>query len=169
MTQQTREEWQLNKETADAVHSRMSSWRESADGHLVESGQNAIKAAGIANGGAAVAMLALIGNALSNDAASRLNKDLIAYCFAIYIIGLALSAFAAGLAYVVNYCYLLAYDARRLDYEYPYIHDNGWSKAWTRFGACFHVVCALFVVGSYCLFVYGSFSARELLIAALSR
>ena len=148
------------------AHSRAAAWRESLNGHTAESSNQAIKAAGIINGGAAVALLALIGNMVDKDATATISGEVIGFSLIIFVAGIAASAFASGGAYFTNYLYVAASSRRIWDYKHPYVHDTRGSRicAWT--GGLFHVVSVILVLFSYGFFVYGAYVSRDLVTAA---
>jgi hypothetical protein len=155
--------YQLNKEAAELAHARSAAWRESLNGQAAESSHNAIKAAGIINGGAVVALLALVGNIVDKEAATSVSADHIGFAMLVFVAGLAASAFASGFSYFTIYLYVVAGRYRTWDYTHPYVHETRKSKIHTWFGALFHITAVVLVLGSYSLFVYGAYVSKELI------
>lgn len=100
-------------------------------------GQAALKSAILINGGAAVALLAFIGNIWAKgivpEAVSSITSAII--CFSA---GVLAAAFATGTTYLTQYCYSEDHD---------------------RTGVTFHIVTILIVLSSYYLFARGSYES----------
>jgi hypothetical protein len=130
-----REQWEFNRATAELAHERDFARHERLDNYTVESGQNAIKAVGIINGGAAVAFVALMGNIVDSDVLKQIDRELIARCFLIFSGGVVLSAMASGLSYVTHYCHTGQNANQILNFEHPYVHETPKSRRWKIAGA----------------------------------
>lgn len=157
---------QRNREAAELAHSRAAAWIETTNSQTFESGNQALKAAGVVNGGAAVALLALIGNMVDKDATASISGEAIGFALLIFVAGVSASALASGGAYITNYLYVTAGTARTWDYEHPYVHHTRRSKVYEWSGAFFHVLSVLLVLFSYSSFLYGSYVSRDLVIVA---
>jgi hypothetical protein len=153
---------QGNKAAAELTHERASAWQEAQNNHTVESGLNAVKSAGIINGGAIVALLALVGNIIDKDAAASVGAEQIGFTLLVFVAGLAASAFVSGFGYLTNFLYATASYYRTWDYIHPYIHETTKSRVFGGLGSVFHAFAVLLVTASYCLFLYGAYVSRDL-------
>ena len=162
-----REQWEFNRATAELAHERDFARHERLDNYTVESGQNAIKAVGIINGGAAVAFVALMGNIVDSDVLKQIDRELIARCFLIFSGGVVLSAMASGLSYVTHYCHTGQNANQILNFEHPYVHETPKSRRWKIAGGVTHSLAFVAALASIGAFVWGALNAKDLLSAAL--
>lgn len=73
---------------------------------VIESGGSTLRAGMITNGGAAIALLAFLGNTLATGADSvSLDVAQLSCAMLIFFIGTSVAAFAYGLRYITQYCY----------------------------------------------------------------
>ncbi|MBC3457919.1 hypothetical protein [Pseudomonas mosselii] len=111
---------------------------------VIQTGQNALKAFVLLNGGAAVALLAFIGKLAD---ASRSHIPLFALPLTIFVIGAFFSAISSGLTYLT---------------QMLYTENRTWLK---RVGITLHVVTIVLGVASLGMFGYGTHRAYEAFIA----
>jgi hypothetical protein len=133
---------------ADAAHARA---RVEVHTHFnrfaIETGQTAIRASMLTNGGAAVAMLAFVGNAWGKGMAA-LPLLTIAGAMAWFSSGVLATAVTSGLAYLTQRSFLQGFD------QPP---GNNWDKA----GATLNVLAIIVVLVSYVLFGRGVWFAYQ--------
>ncbi|MDD1960083.1 hypothetical protein NP534_08185 [Pseudomonas sp. 39004] len=111
---------------------------------VIQTGQNALRAIVLLNGGAAVALLAFIGKLAD---VSRLNIPLFAAPLTIFVVGAFLSTISSGLTYLT---------------QLLYSEEGKWR---TRAGVSLQIASVLLGLTSLCLFGYGTYRAYEAFIA----
>ncbi len=104
---------------------------------VIATGQTALKSALLINGGAAVALLAFIGNVwvkgTSQAAVNSLTSSIASFSF-----GVLLAAIASGTTYLTQY---------------------GHHHKWGKLAVAFHVITVALVLASYVLFALGTYNA----------
>ncbi len=125
------------------------------------SGAEAIRAATLINGGAAVAMLAFIGHLASIQAKSTVIMDF-AGPLRLFVIGVLLGSVASGVTYLAHTFYLgslirefRSKEARRDDNETLAELKQKASIRWGRVGRSINLVAVLLVAASLFCFAYG--------------
>jgi hypothetical protein len=125
--------------------SNLAKYKADADGKLemfrsvMESAKSALSTSILVNGGASVALLALIGNlAGKSPAISPLVQPGLASAMAAFALGVLLGALATGGTYCSQYLY---------------------QRQWWSVGAVFHTLTASLVVASYVAFAAGIYYA----------
>lgn len=114
---------------------------------VIAYGQAALKSAILINGGAAAGLLAFIGNIWTKDIAPPAVHSL-TIAVILFSAGVLCAALGTGCTYVTQYFY---------------------SEMRQRIAKFFHVVTIVFVIGSYILFGFGSWSAYQAFLKHLSR
>lgn len=106
---------------------------------VLTSAHSALKAIMVINGGAALALLTLIGNMMTKDMDSRillLSRSIELFCY-----GLLAAVIAAGLTYGAQFCFLNALQLK-VRWLYPA-------------GIIVQIVTIIVVITSYILFILG--------------
>lgn len=111
---------------------------------LINLSQNAFKAVTIINGGAAVALLAFLGNIWEKDLDFRV-VSLLASAISNFSIGVLIGALGSGMIYVCNYLYAIDKPSVALK---------------------LHIVTALLAIGAYLCFGAGIYSAYTSFLSA---
>jgi len=106
---------------------------------LINLSQNAFKTIIIINGGAAVALLAFLGNIWAKDPSLEVVIS-IASAISLFSIGVLVGALGSGMVYVCNYLYAI----------------NKSSTA-----TKFHILTAVLAIGAYVCFGLGAYSAHS--------
>jgi hypothetical protein len=124
----------------------------------IQSGNIALKACLILNGGACIALLsfcASIANQARKGDAVRQFFELATHSLKIFAITALFSAVAAGLGYIGNYCASEAVAAKEYGFEYPFVRDTDASARWRcRFDVVLVATVGM-TVASYLLFAWG--------------
>lgn len=111
---------------------------------VIQTGQNALRAIVLLNGGAAVALLAFIGKLAD---VSRLNIPLFAVPLTIFVVGAFLSTISSGLTYLTQLLY------------------SEMGKWRNRTGVFLQIVSIILGLASLCSFGYGTYRAYGAFIA----
>lgn len=154
-----RRQYELDRATAEAAHSRQIAYGNQLTGIAAESGENAIKAGAVINGGAAIALLALLGSVHKDLPTAVLAKQQLADCFLLYSSGVFLSAFASSIAYLTNTFYARSMQSIQMTYDHPYLVDTRASRVFNFLGQGFNYLAMAVVLLSYAAFGYSSWLA----------
>ena len=138
---------------AERAHDNHYAFREQSNGAAIESANVALRAFTLINGGAAVAMLALLG-ALS-DRVTGEQLVLLAIPLSKFASGVAAGALAAGLAYLTNYSATSEAAHTLLTPKYPFIEETKQSKRWARAYTGFILIAIVAAFASLGFFVFG--------------
>ncbi len=151
-----------NLRSARAAHEQHRS--DSADlfKSVLSFADSALKSAAILNGGAALAMMALIGGVVT----SKVSVKPIVDAMTAFGGGLLLATLATGASYVTQYLYQVSHHKFELTWEHPYVVETEASKRESRNGIVWHVLALVLVISSYGAFVVGGFSVRSWALAA---
>ena len=157
------EKWKYeqNRFMAERAHDAEQEFFSKTNAAAITSGNHAIRALIIINGGAAIAMLAFIGQLVSvNDKLAGKFSDLAAplSCFAQ---GAALATLSVMFAYLTNYCIAATSAKKDRHYEHPYIRDTPSSKHWTKAVWLFQFVTIITAAFSLLFFVLGMIEVRD--------
>ncbi|EMF5054508.1 MULTISPECIES: hypothetical protein [Serratia] len=120
---------------------------------VISTGANASKSCMLVNGGAAIALLAFVGNIWSKDTAAAAVTEL-AYGVLFFCFGVLCAAVCTGITYLAQYCY------SNVDIG----NDNDEKSGWKIAGGGFNIVAILSAIASLILFGYGCYSAYEAII-----
>lgn len=142
----------LLREDAKREHDRVLSIAEKKDEATIKSAEGVIRILLLLNGGAAVSLLAFVGNLVSKDRLTAVQ--LIAGSLIRFALGVVSVAVCAGFAYATHYAHVeTAYTLDRT-WEHPYIRESKLSKRWRCIGRLFHIFALLAAIASLILFVY---------------
>lgn len=111
------------------------------------SGQVAMKSAILINGGAAVAMLAFIGHALSSDVC--IDIKILTKSMSFFTIGVFLGAIATGTTYITNILYQFSFRS----YREKKVET---SAKYGKISKIFFILSILLVIPTYILFLKGA-------------
>lgn len=125
----------------------------------IEAGHHALRAILLINGGAAVALLAFIGAIASKEGVSSVAD--LAASIQWFAFGVAATAAAIGMTYLVNHCYALSMRTMEHSWEHPYVKDTPKSERWERFGEVLNVMVILVALAALGLFVWGMLSVQQ--------
>ncbi|CAI0727058.1 hypothetical protein [Serratia grimesii] len=113
---------------------------------VIATGANASKSCMLVNGGAAVALLAFVGNIWNKNPNAGAVAEL-AYGILFFCSGVGLAALCTGITYIAQYCYASA--------------DSDSDSKWDIAGNIFNILAVLAGLASLILFGYGCYSAFE--------
>lgn len=148
------ETYKRNLRMAERAHDEASVETRTMLGTVITFGSEALKAAALINGGSAAAMLAFIGTGRQPVTLDTIQA------LRLFGFGLLAATVATGGAYITQYLYQNASDARSLHWEHPFVRQTKKSARFAWFGIGFHTATALLVIGAY-----GSAVAGLLVIA----
>ncbi|MCJ2036421.1 hypothetical protein [Methylobacterium sp. J-068] len=143
---------------AERAHDEVSTETRTMLGTVITFGSEALKAAALVNGGSAAAMLAFIGTGRQPVTLDTIQA------LRLFGFGLLAATVATGGAYITQYLYQNAIDARAREWEYPFVRETKKSRLFARFGMGFHAVTALLVIGAYGCAVAGLLGIASTLV-----
>lgn len=125
---------------------------------VVEAGLNALKSALVINGGAAIALLAFVGNQITKSAASdqRFILTCFGYSLLVFIVGAGFAGVASGARYLAQFSY-----ARALDNFSRGIK----SSAWLKWGHGINILSIILGAASFVAFFVGGYFSYSALIS----
>jgi hypothetical protein len=123
----------------------------SADNHA----QAAIRIDLAINGGAAIALLAFIGNLASKDKVVPEQLSLLAKPLWWFVFGVIASGIAVTFAYLKTYLHAASVHWRKKEYTYPYIVETSKAKSRRIAGQICHLIGFLSAVIGFAFFCYG--------------
>ena len=126
---------------------------------VIEYGRDALKAAMLVNGGAAVALLAFIGKIWSAENGLGAATPL-ACSLALFAFGVLFAALSTFFTYCTQYSYLTAQGIVK--------EDPGKSRSWDRWGRFFHLTVLVLVFSSFVLFALGVYTTYQLFVGQVS-
>ncbi len=133
----------------------------------IDAANLALRALLIINGGAAIALLAFIGNlvpALQGEYAT-LPKIIPAFTPLMWFaFGVAGTAIAMFFAYFTNYSYAIASVDRIRNYEHPYIHETQKSQTLVTLGTVFQWFAIILSLAALIFFMIGVVEVNELIM-----
>jgi hypothetical protein len=121
----------------------------------VRDAQEAIRAALLINGGAAIAILAFMGAMASKGGVSLIELRGIAKSLYCFTGGVATAAVTAACAYFTNSAYAEARFARDRTWEHPYLEKTSRSERFFKIGRRFHYAGLALAILSLIAFVVG--------------
>ncbi len=158
--------------TAERAHDRQWEFIKSANEAAVETGNHAVKALILINGGAAIAMLAFIAQVVSAETGVLPDGAKVAALINLtaplgwFAWGVACAAGSVALGYLANFGMGRSSSSTKWDYEHPYIHSTPQSKRWDFWVGLFQAVSVGGAAFSLGFFVYGMLEV-EAVISAL--
>ncbi len=120
----------VNRELAIRAHDRELEFFDTNNSAAIKSGEEAIKALTLINGGSSVAMLAFVGTLASKDQYTSEQLALVASPLIWFAIGVGLAVAAACLSYFSNRAIAALSLTRVRTWQHPYIADGERSKGW---------------------------------------
>jgi hypothetical protein len=143
---------------AERAHDKQDEFFHSVNKAAIDISQVALRTAVLINGGAAIAVLAFIGN-LTSGGKVPLNKLAdVAVSLESFAWGVAIGALATAFAYFTNYTmagYAASFDKT---FVYPYTVADKHTPTWKWVNHAIHFVTVLLGLGSLALFICGMLS-----------
>lgn len=137
------ETYKRNLRMAERAHDEAGVETRTMLGTVITFGSEALKAAALVNGGSAAAMLAFIGTGRQPVTLDTIQA------LRLFGFGLLAATLATGGAYIAQFLYQNAIDARSFHWEHPFVRSNRRSRLFLRFGVGFHAATALLVIAAY--------------------
>ena len=152
----TFEQWKLNHEQAVATHASYQEDKRQVFGSAMDMALEAIRTAAIINGGAVVAVFALLGTLFeADDAASKAVRIGIVLPAFLFASGAVLSGIASGLSYFAQIAYARAHEEYHLTFEHPFVLETPSSRRFGIVGEFFRVIAVIAVLLSYASLIFG--------------
>lgn len=123
-----------------------------SNNYITESSNQAIRSLFLINGGAVVALLALLAASIETQHEIAL---IVVKALQYFAKGVFAAAMTSVAAYLTNYCYGSSVYAQKRILNWPYVEETSSGKNWRRVGVFFHLVSLASAVGSLLMFVLG--------------
>jgi hypothetical protein len=147
--------FELNQRAAERAHDDELAFFRVTNEATIKSGENAIRAAILINGGACVAIMAFVGALAAQGRIGSAQLNDVASCLVDFAAGVACGGGAAGAAYLTNYCIAGLSYSRGRHWEHPYIRPGPSSRRWLNTGRLFQVVAFALALGALAAFLFG--------------
>jgi len=156
-----KEKLELRVRAAERAHDETTAFGKSANDAAVKSGEEAIKAMILINGGSSVAMLAFIGTMASKEIVSPGQLVQISAPLGFFAGGLIAAMIAAAAAYFTNL--MIAGSSNRLqrEYEFPFLRPTSSSRRHHIAGEVFRYIAVLAAATSIGCFGWGVVKAQS--------
>ena len=158
--------YDLNIKEAQRAHdSEKEFWLRTNDA-TINAGNLALRALLIINGGAAIALLAFIGNfvpVLPGEYAGlpKIHPSITPMMW--FALGVFASVMAMVFAYCTNYLYITAAGERICNFKHPYVHDTDKFEMWRNIGIVTHFITVALAVLSIIIFILGIYEVNEMI------
>jgi hypothetical protein len=146
---------------AERAHDKHDEFFHSVNKAAIDISHVALRTAVLVNGGAAIAVLAFIGNLASSDKVELRKLADAAVSLESFAWGVAVGALALAFAYFTNYTmagYAASFDKT---FVHPYIVASKNTPKWKRANLAIHIVTVFIGLGSLALFICGMLSVGE--------
>ena len=155
---------ELNRRNAEKQHDILTKFGEETNRYAVESAQQVVKALVLIKGAAGIAVLAFIGNLVTEgwDFQHELLKNVVAPMI-YFSWGVVAAVLSIGLSYLTNYSIAMSSTLVNYTYSHPYVEKSHKSKCWGLCATVFHITAILAVLASVILFVKGIYSTANII------
>ena len=163
-------EYEQNTTTAERAHDAEAEFGLRINEAAINNSNLALRALLIINGGAAIALLAFIGNLVpvAPSVYANLPKVIPSITSLMWFaLGVAVTVFGMAFAYFTNYFYTGASAKRTRSYEHPYIQETQISHKWVKLGLTFHSLAVIFALIAIVSFMLGVYEVNEMIKAFL--
>lgn len=151
------EKWKYeqNRIMAERAHDAAREFASNSNDAAIASGNHTLRALIIINGGAAIAVLAFIGQIVSGNAELGEKLSDLTAPLSWFAWGVALATLSVGLSYLTNYCNASAATKHDMHYEPPYVRKTSSSDHWTKATVCFQIIAIIAAIISLVFFIFG--------------
>ncbi len=156
---------ELGREDAHRAHDQNSQFTDKLNEATVKSGDAALRAALLINGGAAVSVLAFIGGMVSQNRIRVSQLADVAGSLMLFAYGVAFAVAGLALSYFTNYATVGHAASMTKHWEHPYVRPNEPSTGrWARLKGFFHILAVVAGLLSLALFIFGMFDVRDAIV-----
>jgi hypothetical protein len=155
--------YEVRRDAANRAHDKAHDYETKTSEATVNVGQAAIRTAVLINGGAAIAILGLIGALIGKDERATSMSDLseVALSLQWFAFGVASGTAALGFSYVTNYSSVRRSATRTRTFRPPYFIGTRKTTFWRWVGRVFQWGAVLLAAVSIGLFIHGMIAVRE--------
>ncbi|RQH15708.1 hypothetical protein [Bradyrhizobium sp. RP6] len=157
----SKEALEMRVRAAERAHDQETVFGKSANDAAVKSGEEALRAMILINGGSSVAMLAFIGTMASKDLVAPTQLDIISAPLICFAGGLVAAMIATAGAYFTNLMIAGSSNRKQREYEQPFVRPTRSSRIHNWFGEVFRYVAILAAAGSIVCFAWGVIKANS--------
>jgi hypothetical protein len=153
--------YETNQRAAERAHDGEVAFFQAVNEAAIRSGENAIKAAILINGGACVAIMAFVGALASQGRIGTAQLTDVASCMVDFASGVAFGGAAAGASYLTNYCIAGLSASRTRHWDHPYVRPGQNFPRWRTTARIFQILAIGFALGSLVAFIFGVVQLRK--------
>jgi hypothetical protein len=146
---------QINLEQARITHSVHADGNNESFKATIAAGAVALRTYITINAGAAIALLAFVGNIAGKDGKVFPSVHPFISPMAIFGLGVLSGAIALGTTYIGQAIFTTATSKITMDFVHPYLHDTDESKQWNWWGRVIQILSILLGALSVALFIVG--------------
>ena len=157
--------YELNRAVAERDHDRELNHAVLLNEAAINNSNLAARALLIINGGAAIAVLALIGRLIPSKQEDWLSISPLIESLKWFACGVIVTAIAMVFAYFTNYSNASVSYTRDLHYEHPYVRDNKKSSKWKYMGIVSQYLTIILAGLAIIFFVLGILELDEIIKA----
>ena len=154
-------EAQARREEAQRAHDRQAQLHQTYFEAASKSAEVAVKTSVLVNGGAAVAVLGLMGAMLGKDILTVKQVADISSSLMWFASGVGAGITALAFIYLMNYSSAARTRWQRRIYETPFVRETPRSWAMRQVYTIAHIIAVAVAVGSVALFIYGVLAVRD--------
>lgn len=148
----------LHREEAHREHDALISRYVALSESVIKSGDLALRSCLLINGGAAIAILAFMGNVVTRDPASHKLLADISCGLIDFALGVVAAVVAMGLTYFDHFLNWKHATSQKRVWTHPYIEPGDRTAFWARVKTTVHVITVLLAIGSVVAFGWGLFA-----------
>jgi hypothetical protein len=152
---------EIRRQDAQRAHDKIDDFHRYVNEATIKSGDSALRAALLINGGAAVSVLAFIGGLVAQGKIKVEQLNDVAGSLTWFAIGTACAVLAMAASYFTNYFMAGMASSKARKWEHPYLEDTPKTKWMQSLNRVFHVLAVIAGIGSLVIFVVGMLDVRE--------
>lgn len=155
---ENKEKYDLNIRLAERAHDEHYKYFNLNSEHIISFSHAAMRAPALASAAGIAAMLGFYSanyKILSKDIENLIHFNNVLYWL---LIGIFLSILSPVLAYISQNAFTYSTSIKKLDYNYPFIHENRKTKIFWALGEITRFMCGVSIAGSILCLVYGGHS-----------
>lgn len=153
--------WELNERHGQRAHDSLDKHFEETNRATINAGQAALRMAVLVNGGAAVSVLAFIGQLVGQGRVTVTQLTDVASSLMFFAFGVAVAGASMGFTYFTGYCQTASMARSTKKWQHPYVEPTRRSRAWSIAGSTFQVCAVVAGLAALLLFIYGMLDVRD--------
>lgn len=152
---------ELKREDAQRAHDQASEFTSIINRAAIENANQALRAAVLINGGAAVSVLAFVGGLAAKGMVAAEALQQVSSALVWFAIGVSAATLAMGFSYLTNYCIAANAGYQLRTWEHPFLTPTPTSKRFQCAAIAFQITAVLLGFGAIGVFVRGMFAVKD--------